>query len=134
MFTLHPQLEKDTHLIGDLPLSRLLLMNDVQYPWVIQVPMRDGIREAIDLSESDQQQLWLESLHICRVMKQVFAPDKLNVAALGNMVPQLHVHHVARFETDIAWPKPIWGLHAAVPYDDSQLKTRLDALQPLLTL
>lgn len=129
MFELHPQLAKDCIEICDFELCKVLLMNDKQYPWFILVPQRADIRETIDLSEAEQQLLWQESAKMSHILKDVFSPDKLNVAALGNMVPQLHVHHIARFTTDAAWPAPVWGKHPAVPYTDeeiSALKSKLD--------
>ncbi len=115
-FTLHPQLAADTIPIADLELCRLLLANDSNYPWTILVPRRNNIREAYKLSPGDQQLLLKESNALCDVLEALFTPEKLNIAALGNVVPQLHIHHVARFRTDKAWPAPIWGAADAVPY------------------
>ncbi len=120
-FTLHPQLAKDSVLLADWPLCQLRLINDRQYPWFILVPRRADIQEVIDLSESDQAQLWQESAQLSRLLKAQYQPDKLNLAALGNMVPQLHVHHIARFKTDPAWPAPVWGKVPAVAYDEAEL-------------
>lgn len=128
MFELHPQLAKDCIEICDFELCKVLLMNDKQYPWFILVPQRADIKETIDLSEQDQQLLWQESARISHILKDVFTPDKINIAALGNMVPQLHVHHVARFTTDIAWPAPIWGKHPAVPYSEEEINELKAAL------
>ena len=114
MFKLDSRLHNDTFFVCDLTLCRVLLMNDRQFPWLILVPMRNDIAEIIDLSEHEQQTLLKESAKVSKVMQQVFAPYKLNVGALGNVVRQLHVHHVARFETDVAWPKPVWGNQAAI--------------------
>ncbi|KZY42414.1 histidine triad (HIT) protein [Pseudoalteromonas shioyasakiensis] len=105
----------------DWPLCKVLLMNDSQYPWFILVPRVAGVKEIIDLSEELQITLLQESGKLSKLLQQVFNPDKLNVAALGNMVPQLHVHHIARFTTDAAWPTPIWGKLPAVPYSDEQI-------------
>lgn len=121
MFELHPQLAKDCIEVCDLQLCKVLLMNDQQYPWFILVPMKNDIKEVIDLTEAEQQLLWQESAKISHVLKDTFSPDKLNVAALGNMVPQLHVHHVARFTNDIAWPGPIWGVKPPVPYSADEI-------------
>jgi len=118
MFTLHPGLKQDTLIVGDLPLCRLLLMNDASYPWFILVPRRTGIREIYELPQQDQRQLLHESSHLAQVLAQTFPADKLNIAALGNMVPQLHVHHIVRYRCDQAWPKPVWGLFPAKPYSD----------------
>jgi len=116
MFTLHPRLHQDCITIGDLPLCRLLLMNDANYPWFILVPRREGVREIFELAEADQQQLVRESSRLSEVMAGHFNADKINVAALGNMVPQLHIHHIARFTTDAAWPAPVWGYAPPLAY------------------
>jgi diadenosine tetraphosphate (Ap4A) HIT family hydrolase len=115
-FELHPRLKADTFALGDFPLCRLLLMNDAQYPWCILVPRREGAREIYRLHEQDQQQLLRESAQLSRAMMDAFSGHKLNVAALGNVVPQLHVHHIVRFPGDAAWPGPVWGRHAPRPY------------------
>jgi diadenosine tetraphosphate (Ap4A) HIT family hydrolase len=116
-WSLHPQLEQDTEAVGDLPLSRLLVSNDANYPWLLLVPRRPGAREIIDLDEKDQSQLMIEIARTSRALKNVTACHKLNVAAIGNMVPQLHVHIVARERSDPAWPKPVWGTAPARAYD-----------------
>lgn len=127
-FVLDPQLDADTHEIGRLGLSRVLLMNDARFPWLILVPERAGLVELIDLAPAERAQLWDEIARTSEALRSVFAPDKLNVGALGNMVRQLHVHVVARFESDPAWPRPVWGSGSAVPYAPHQigvLATRL---------
>jgi len=121
MFTLHPQLEKDAIVMGDLPLSRLLLLNDSRYPWFVLVPRRENITEIYQLSEADQQQLLLESSRLGRLMMEGFNGDKLNIGALGNLVPQLHLHHIVRYKNDEAWPGPVWGVGAALPYSGEQV-------------
>ncbi|USE70126.1 HIT family protein [Pseudoalteromonas maricaloris] len=120
-FELAKELQRDCILITEWPLCSVLLMNDSQYPWFILVPRVVGAKEIIDLPESQQVQFWQESAKLSRLLQDTFTPDKLNVAALGNMVPQLHVHHIARFKTDIAWPKPVWGLFSAKPYEDKEI-------------
>ncbi|WP_116475703.1 HIT domain-containing protein [Zobellella maritima] len=120
-FVLHPQLLADTQRLGDLPLSRVLLAKDSRYPWLILVPRRADIQEIHWLTAAEQVQLIQESSALGRLMEQWLAPDKINVAALGNMVPQLHLHHIARFRSDAAWPGPIWGKHQALPYTDAEL-------------
>ncbi|MFH7566304.1 HIT domain-containing protein [Oceanimonas smirnovii] len=117
-FVLHERLAADCVVLGDLPLSRVLLAKDGRYPWLILVPRYAELREIHHLSEADQQQLMRESCALAQLMEQSLSPDKLNVAALGNMVPQLHLHHVARFTTDDAWPGPVWGRFEALLYDD----------------
>ncbi|WP_368161854.1 HIT domain-containing protein [Aeromonas sp. R5-3] len=121
MFELHCRLQADTRLLGDLPLCRVLLAKDSQYPWLILVPRVANLREIHHLAPAQQQQLMLESCAVASLMEQALRPDKINVAALGNLVSQLHLHHVARFSTDKAWPGPIWGAHPSLPYDESTL-------------
>jgi len=121
MFELDPRLQRDTYLLGDFPLCRLLLLNDSSYPWFILVPRRAGAREIHHLAVEDQQQLWRESAELSRWLEQNFQYDKLNVAALGNVVSQLHLHHVARSIDDRAWPGPVWGAHPAVAYADEKV-------------
>lgn len=128
-FELHPRLAADTAFITDLPLSSVLLINDSQYPWTLLVPRRPGIKEAHHLSNTDQQQLLNESNRLCRAMETLFTPDKLNVAAIGNMVPQLHIHHIARFTSDATWPAPVWGALPAVPYTQTALDNLVQQLE-----
>lgn len=125
-FELHAQLAKDSIWLADWPLCQLRLINDSNYPWFILVPRRANIRDVIDLSDEDQVQLWQESAKLSRLLRQKFRAEKLNLAALGNMVPQLHLHHVARFSSDAAWPSPIWGKVAAIPYTEQQLVVLLN--------
>ena len=128
-WTLHPQLESDAGAVGDLPLSRLLLANDANYPWLLLVPRRAGASEIIDLAESDQIQLATEIAAVSRALKAVASCDKLNVAALGNVVPQLHVHVIARRRGDPAWPKPVWGAAPARDYDPAARERLVAALR-----
>jgi diadenosine tetraphosphate (Ap4A) HIT family hydrolase len=121
-FVLAPELARDCIDVADWPLCKVLLMNDSQYPWFILVPRKAGLKESIDLTESEQVLLMQESAKLSHLLRAVFSPDKLNVAALGNMVPQLHIHHIVRFKNDVAWPAPVWGKHSAVPYEDAQLE------------
>ena len=116
-WTLHPQLARDTAPAGDLPLARVLLANDANYPWLILVPRKPGLVELIDLEEDEQVQLLGEIANAARALKSITKCDKLNIAALGNQVPQLHVHVIARRRHDAAWPKPVWGAAAASSYD-----------------
>ena len=111
-FVLHPQLAADTAPVGDLALTRVLLANDANYPWLILVPRRPALVELIDLEENEQVQLMAEIDAAARALKAISECEKLNIAALGNQVPQLHVHVIGRRHTDAAWPKPVWG---AVP-------------------
>ena len=116
MTDIHSQLTKDCVVLGRFPLCHLLLMNDCQYPWFILVPARADIREIYQLESVDRQQLLDESCRLSEILMEVYAGDKLNVAALGNQVPQLHVHHIVRYATDVAWPAPVWGKHAPQAY------------------
>jgi len=129
MFELDRRLDSDTFFLCDLPLSRVLLMNDSQFPWLILVPRVVGAREIIDLSDDQQHQFLKESAMISHVINRLFSPQKLNVAALGNVVSQLHIHHVGRFNTDVAWPKPVWGNQAPVPYSQEKVSELVEALR-----
>jgi diadenosine tetraphosphate (Ap4A) HIT family hydrolase len=133
-WSLHPQLERDTEAVGDLPLSRLLVNNDANYPWLLLVPRRPGAREIIDLDEKDRSQLMIEIAHISRALKEVTACHKLNVAAIGNVVPQLHVHIVARERNDPAWPRPVWGAVPARAYDPAERERFIAALRRKVVL
>ena len=118
---LPPQLEHDCLQLGRFELCRLLLMRDANYPWCILVPDRDAVTEIYQMTEIDQHQLMRESSRLSRAMQGVFKPDKLNIAALGNVVPQLHIHHIARYRNDPAWPAPVWGRVVAKPYQEEHL-------------
>ena len=131
-FALDPRLAADTFVVGETPLSQVLLMNDARYPWLILVPWRCDVTEPFELSEADQAQLWRESMRLGEAMKAHFAANKLNIAALGNQVAQLHVHHIARFHADDAWPGPVWGVGNAVPYSDATLEALMNELRNLL--
>lgn len=121
-FALHPTLARDTVEVARLPLCRVLLMNDRRFPWLILVPEREGLREIQDLPSADRSSLIEEIAQASQVLVRLVQPDKLNTGALGNLVPQLHVHLVARFATDAAWPGPVWGSGAAVLYPASDLE------------
>ncbi len=128
-FTLHPQLAQDTVPVGDLALSRVLLANDANYPWLILVPRRAALVELIDLEENAQVQLLREIVNTARLLKKITACDKLNIAALGNQVPQLHVHVIARKRRDAAWPKPVWGVVAPSSYNLGARETLIAAVR-----
>jgi diadenosine tetraphosphate (Ap4A) HIT family hydrolase len=115
-FTLDPQLAADTFAVCAAPLCAVRLMNDARYPWLILVPRRNGLRELHELSTTELSRFWTESTHVARALMDLTDGDKLNVAALGNVVAQLHVHHVVRFQGDDAWPGPVWGAHPRRPY------------------
>lgn len=123
MFTLHPQLEKDTLLVGDLGICRVLLSGMFsQYPWLIMVPMRTACRDITDVPEPDYLPMMEEVKFVHDKMRAFFKPDKMNIGALGNAVPQLHIHVIARFKTDEAWPAPVWGIGKPTPYADGGVK------------
>ncbi len=132
MFELHTQLIKDTLIVGDLSLCRVLLSNDAQYPWLILVPRREDVIELFQLSRIDQQQLLDEVSNVSAALAGHFCADKINIATLGNVVPQLHVHVIARFTDDAAWPRPVWGVKPAQPYAEEELQQRLVELEELL--
>jgi len=124
-FILNPTLDKDTVEVARLDICRVLLMRDKTYPWLILVPAIAGLRDLDDLDASDRNQVMAEIDRASKAMKAVFQPYKMNVAALGNVVEQLHIHVIARFQTDPAWPAPVWGVHPAQDYDGAQ---RLETL------
>ena len=128
-WSLHAQLQKDTIDIGDLPLSRVLVIKDANYPWLMLVPRRADTVEIIDLDEVEQGQLMTEINRVGRALKEITKCDKLNVAALGNVVPQLHVHIIARRTSDAAWPRPVWGVMPALAHDADEVQTFISALR-----
>jgi len=128
MFSLHPQLEKDSVLLGRMALCQVRLSLDANYPWCLLVPERAAITEIHHLNERERHLLMDESCLLAEVMVSLFDPKKINVAALGNMVPQLHVHHIARFEQDAAWPGPVWGKVASKAYESDKLLRRREKL------
>lgn len=132
-FALHPQLAKDCVHVCDMGLSRVLLMNDSRFPWLILVPMRARLRDLHDLEPNDysivMQEIRIASEHLARMTNA----DKMNVAALGNMVPQLHIHVIARFQGDAAWPSPVWGCAPGpAPYAPDALAQRAKEIQRAL--
>jgi diadenosine tetraphosphate (Ap4A) HIT family hydrolase len=131
-FELHPRLEADSISLGRSALCEVRLMNERTWPWVLLVPRCPDIREIHELSERDQQQLLRESCVLGKGMMDAFAGDKLNVAALGNMVPQLHLHHIVRHEGDVAWPGPVWGVQSPVPYSAGELAEVRSKFAPML--
>lgn len=133
MFALDSRLQQDCLQVGDFPLSRLLLMNDATYPWFILVPRREEVSEIFQLDMTDQRQLWLETSLLGETLKDAFAADKMNVATLGNVVSQLHMHVIVRRRDDAAWPAPVWGRQPAQPYAAEQVRHILDKLRLVLT-
>lgn len=131
-WSLHPRLAADTHQVAELALCAVLLMNDADLPWLILVPRRAGLREVHHLPEQEQRLLMSEIALASRVLERLHHPHKLNVGALGNLVPQLHVHVVARYEHDRAWPGPIWGAGQSRPYSETERDTALETLRAAL--
>jgi len=131
-YELHPQLAADTHPVATFALSELRLMDDGNYPWLVLVPRVAAARDIIDLDPMQRRELGDEIDQASRLLRDAFTPFKLNVAALGNLVPQLHVHVIARFEDDPAWPAPVWGRVAARPYSPEELVERINMLNEFL--
>ncbi|MBC8339750.1 MAG: HIT domain-containing protein [Rhodospirillales bacterium] len=117
-FSLHPQLAESTLDLGPLPLSEARINNDSRFPWIILIPRGKGLVGLHDLGTGDLQVMMLEIRDMSRLLVEAYSPDRINVGALGNIVPQLHVHVIARFETDPVWPNPVWGAGSPVPYDE----------------
>lgn len=128
-FALHPRLSADTVCLGHLPLSRVLLMQEHRFPWIILVPTLPDLSEISDLSETDQSRLILESSAVARQMLRHLMADKINVAAIGNLVPQLHWHVIARYRDDLAWPAPVWGRFTPEAYAPDKLISLIERLQ-----
>jgi diadenosine tetraphosphate (Ap4A) HIT family hydrolase len=131
-FQLHERLAADTLEVTRWPLSRVLLMKDRNFPWLILVPARAGLRNLHDLAPPDQATAMEEISRASRALEALYHPDKINVGAIGNMVPQLHIHVVGRFQTDAAWPKPPWGTLPPLPYDDAALASTVARLRSAL--
>ncbi|MGD0959792.1 MAG: HIT domain-containing protein [Methylomonas sp.] len=132
-FQLHPRLQQDTLVVGQFTLSGLFMMNDCNYPWFILVPMRAGITEIYQLSQADRQTLWAESCLLAEKLQLIYQPDKLNIASIGNIVSQLHLHHVARFRRDLAWPAPVWGKFPAQPYPEERADAEIAKMRAALS-
>lgn len=129
MINLHPQLQKDCVYIGHFPLCQLLLSKDANYPWLILVPNRNDMTEIYQLDPEDQMQLMIESSYLAEFLSSHFDADKINIGALGNLVPQLHIHHIARYKTDAAWPSPIWGQMKATQYTEQAMTATIEKLK-----
>ncbi len=132
MFALHSQLKSDTHFICDLPLSSALLMNDANYLWLILVPRKPDLIELTDLSFAEQTQVLQEINSVAKILKKEFNAEKLNIAALGNVVSQLHIHVIGRKKNDATFPKPVWGNAPAKPYATKEAEALIQKLKSLL--
>ncbi len=126
-FSLDARLSSDTDFVGDLPLCRVLLMNDSRWPWLVLVPRRDNLAELSDLEAVDRTRLIEEAARMADWLKAHTRAEKINLGALGNIVRQLHVHVVARSAGDPGWPGPVWGFGAAVPYEDNEFRAMMPA-------
>ena len=133
-WALDQKLADDSVFVVDWPLSQLRLINDSRFPWLVLVPRVSNIEEIFQLSDEYQQQLLQESSQLAKVLSTSFKADKLNVAALGNVVRQLHVHHIVRYVDDCCYPSPVWGIGEAVPYQEYELRQRVDELRSALCL
>jgi diadenosine tetraphosphate (Ap4A) HIT family hydrolase len=131
-FQIHEMLQRDAIKLLELPLSTLLLMNDSNYPWFVLVPRVENIQDIYQLDWQQQQQFLNESSLLSEVLMQLFNGTKMNVAALGNVCPQLHVHHIVRFADDISWPKPVWGEFAMKAYSEGELQLLKEKVLPAL--
>ena len=133
-FQLHPRLKEDCIAVGRFDLCQLLMMNDSQYPWFILVPEKAGLTEIYQLGKAERQILTEESSYLAENLAALYQADKMNIAAIGNLVPQLHIHHVVRYQTDKAWPAPIWGKFTAVPYTQQHMTDTLAQVKQQLKL
>lgn len=132
MFILHERLQADTVFIADWPLCRVLLLNDANYPWLVLVPRRKGVSELHELDRDDRQTAIEEIAKASHCLQNHVKAHKMNVGALGNVVPQLHIHVIARFDGDAAWPRPVWGAVPAKPYEADELEAQVTALRRVL--
>ena len=132
-FELHPRLEQDSIAIGRFELCQLRMQNDSQYPWFILVPERKDITEIYQLDIADQQQLSLESCYLAEQLAKCYSADKMNIAAIGNLVPQLHIHHIVRYQNDKTWPAPVWGKLPAIAYTQVAITEQKNRLKKYLT-
>lgn len=131
-FQLHQRLQLDSILLGQFDLCQLRLINDSLYRWFILVPQIAGISEIYQLSKPQRDQLAEESNTLAQILAHGFKADKMNIATIGNVVPQLHIHHIVRYKTDMAWPAPVWGKFAAVPYTETHMLEIIGKVQTWL--
>lgn len=133
-FQLDPKLDSDTVRLADTEDYAVRLANDQRFPWVILIPKRAGITEVYQLEPELQQRLAVDTSVLGREMMELFQGESLNTGALGNVVRQLHLHHVVRFEKDVAWPGPVWGFETTLPYSSEELRERVELLRQSLTI
>ena len=132
LFQLHPRLQQDCIRIGRFELCQLLMMDDSQYPWFILVPEKNEIKEIYQLSKSERITLSEESNYLAENLAALFKADKINIAAIGNLVPQLHIHHIVRYHEDKAWPAPVWGKYTTIPYTAEQMTNTVSQVKKQL--
>ena len=133
-FQLHPRLKEDCITIGRFDLCQLLMMNDSQYPWFILVPEKADIKEIYQLTKPERLTLTEESSYLAENLVTLYKADKINIAAIGNLVSQLHIHHVVRYQTDKAWPVPIWGKFDPIPYTRQQISDNVARVKEQLKI
>jgi diadenosine tetraphosphate (Ap4A) HIT family hydrolase len=133
-FQLHSRLRQDCISIGRFELCQLLMMNDSQFPWFILVPEKVDIKEIYQLAKAEQRTLLEESSYLAENLAVLYQADKMNIAAIGNLVPQLHIHHIVRYQSDKAWPDPVWGKFAAIPYMPQQIEDNITRIKKQLRL
>ena len=133
-FQLHPRLKQDCISIGRFDLCQLLMMNDSHYPWFILVPEKADIQEIYQLTKPEQHTLLEESSYLAENLAALYQADKMNIAAIGNLVPQLHIHHIVRYRSDKAWPDPVWGKFAAIPYTQQQIADTITHIKEQLSI
>lgn len=131
-FQLHPRLAQDTIFLGRFELCQVLLMNDAQYPWCILVPEVANVTELYQLDTVQRHQLMDESCFLAENLAMLYQADKMNVATIGNIVTQLHIHHVVRYQNDKTFPAPVWGKYPAIPYDAAELTRHTQLIQSKL--
>jgi diadenosine tetraphosphate (Ap4A) HIT family hydrolase len=132
-FEVDRDMAKECFSVGDLPLCRVLLKDDCNYPWFVLMPRRAGVREFYELDDEDLGQFWKESSAVGRLLMEHLRGHKLNVAALGNVLPQLHVHHIVRQTSDAAWPRPVWNVVPAKAYETSSAEALISDIRSLLS-
>ncbi|MDT8405801.1 MAG: HIT domain-containing protein [Methylococcales bacterium] len=133
-FQLHPQLAQDCAFVTEFTLSHLLLLNERRFPWLVLVPKVPDIREIYQLNQQQRLQLMDESCWLAERLQAIFQPDKLNIASIGNKVPQLHIHHVVRYQGDCAWPETVWSHATRERYSEAQIADQVAELKQALQL
>ena len=131
-FQLDKRLESDTFWVGDMPLCKVLLMNVANFPWIILVPKVSDKSEIFELNQSDLEKYHTETNYLLEAMSELFKADKMNIASLGNLVPQLHTHIIVRYRKDDAWPNPVWSYSEMIPYKTNKYQMEIDKIKKLV--